>query len=409
MPLETSAEHPVPVRTVSNLLAQWIARLGAVWVEGQVTECTRRPGTRTAFLVLRDTAADMSLTVTAPVHLLDALGAPLREGAQIIVHARPSFWPARGRLTMAADDLRPVGIGALLARLEELKRVLAAEGVFDPARKKALPFLPHTVGLICGRGSAAERDVVENARRRWPAVRFRTAEVAVQGPTAVTEVVEALQRLDRDREVDVIVLARGGGSVEDLLAFSNEAMVRAVAACTTPVVSAIGHEVDAPLVDLAADVRASTPTDAARWLVPDLGEERAGLRTARGRARAAVTARVAHEQARLDSLRSRPVMADPHRLIEEQDDRLRQAVERIRRSLRMRLDRASDDLRHAHARVSALSPAATLQRGYAVVQRAADGAVVRRPDEAPAGTRLRLRLADGEVAAEARKPAATLR
>jgi exodeoxyribonuclease VII large subunit len=271
--------------------------------------------------------------------------------------------------------------------------------VFDPARKKPLPFLPHTVGLVCGRASAAERDVVENARRRWPAVRFRIQEVAVQGPSAVSEVVEALGRLDRDREVDVIVLTRGGGSVEDLLPFSNEAMVRAVAACATPVVSAIGHEVDAPLVDLVADVRASTPTDAARCVVPDLAEEQAGLRTLRHRAHAAIVAHVAREQARLDALRSRPVLADPHRLLDEQDDRVRQALERARRSLRSRLDRADDDLRHATARVTALSPAATLARGYAVVQRRDDGSLVRSAGDAPPGTPLRLRLAEGEVTA----------
>jgi exodeoxyribonuclease VII large subunit len=343
----------------------------------------------------------MSLSVTVPVDLLDAQRPPLREGAQVVVHAKPSFWPARGSLSMAADDIRAVGLGALLARLEELKRLLAAEGLFARDRKKPLPFLPHSVGLICGRASAAERDVVENARRRWPAVQFQVEEVAVQGPNAVTEVVEALRRLDRNREVDVIVLTRGGGSVEDLLPFSNEAMVRAVAACATPVVSAIGHEVDAPLVDLVADVRASTPTDAARCVVPDLAEEQRALRTLRQRALSATTAYVAREQARLDALRSRPVVADPHRLLDEQDDRVRQARERARRCLHGRLDRATDDLRHASARVAALSPAATLARGYAVVHRRDDAVLVRSPSDAPSGTRLRLRLASGEVAAVA--------
>jgi hypothetical protein len=187
--------------------------------------------------------------------VLDAMTAPLSHGAHVVVHAKPEFWVARGSLSLAADEVRPVGVGELLARLERLKQVLAAEGVFAADRKRALPFLPRTVGLVCGRASAAEKDVVENARRRWPAVQFRICEVAVQGPHAVTEVTAAIERLDRDSEVDVIVVTRGGGSIEDLLPFSNETLVRAVAGCRTPVVSAIGHEVDTPLLDLVADVR----------------------------------------------------------------------------------------------------------------------------------------------------------
>nr|WP_196791100.1 exodeoxyribonuclease VII large subunit [Motilibacter aurantiacus] len=399
--METSPESPAPVRRISALLAQYVGRLGAVWLEGQVTQCTRRPGTRTAFLTLRDAAADVSLPVTVPVDVLDALPAPLREGAAVVVHAKPSFWPARGTLSMAADELRSVGVGALLARLEELKRVLSAEGLFAPERKRPLPFLPHVVGLVCGRASAAERDVVENARRRWPAVRFRVEEVAVQGPNAVTEVVGALQRLEADREVDVIVVTRGGGSVEDLLPFSNEAMVRAVAACFTPVVSAIGHEVDAPLLDLVADVRASTPTDAAKRVVPDMEEELARVASLRERAFGAVSARVSREQSGLDALRSRPALADPYRLLDAHAQQARDLRDRARRCFWARVDRASDELTHARARVTALSPAATLERGYAVVQRRDDGHVVRHPEDAPAGTALRLRLAEGEAAATA--------
>lgn len=391
----------MPVRKVTSLLTQWIGRLGWVWVEGQVTQCNRRPGTRTAFLTLRDTAADMSLSVTCPTDLLDRLDPPLREGAQVVVHAKPSFWPARGSLSLAADDIRPVGVGALLARLEELKRVLAAEGLFSPARKRPLPFLPHTVGLVCGRASAAERDVVENARRRWPAVQFRIEEVAVQGVNAVTEVVDALARLQRDPLVEVIVLARGGGAVEDLLPFSNEALVRAVVDCRVPVVSAIGHEVDTPLVDLAADVRASTPTDAAGLVVPDLQEELARLDALRRRTLGAVEGRLAREQAGLDALRSRPVLADPQRMLDDAARLLDEARARTRRCLAGRLDRAEDELRHTRAQVLALSPAATLSRGYAVVQRADDGELVRTPDQAPAGTTLRVRVAEGEIAATA--------
>jgi exodeoxyribonuclease VII large subunit len=398
MALQTSAEHPIPVRRVSQLIGQWISRLGAIWVEGQVAQLTRRPGTRTAFLTLRDSAADISLTVTAPVALLDAMPIALAQGASVVVHGRPEFYVARGQLSLSADDIRPVGTGELLARLEQLKRLLAAEGLFSADRKKALPFLPHRVGLICGRASAAERDVVENARRRWPAVRFRVEEVAVQGVTAVTDVCAAIARLEADREVDVIVITRGGGSLEDLLPFSNEAMIRAVAAARTPVVAAIGHEVDTPLLDLVADVRASTPTDAAKRIVPDMREEAAKVAELRRRAVHAVRNRLDREQHGLDVLRARPVLADPARGLGDRERAVHELTERARRCLSARLDRADDDLAHTRARVTSLSPAATLSRGYAVVQRA-DGHVVRRPTEVAAGDPLRLRLAEGEIVA----------
>jgi exodeoxyribonuclease VII large subunit len=398
MPLETSADSPVPVRRVSQLLADWIHRLGAVWVEGQVTQVTRRPGTRTAFLTLRDPAADVSLPVSVERALLDALEPPVREGLQVVVHARPRFWANRGSLSLMADEIRPVGVGALLARLEALKQVLAAEGLFAPERKQPLPFLPRTVGLICGRASAAEQDVVENARRRWPAVRFRIEEVPVQGPEAVTEVTAALQKLDRDPEVDVVVITRGGGSVEDLLAFSNETLLRAVAAARTPVVSAIGHEQDSPLLDLVADHRASTPTDAGKRVVPDVREELTRLGQLRDRSRRNVRERVDRERAGLASLRSRPVLADPHELVRMRALDVDGWRQRSTRSVRERVLRARDDLGHTLARVRALSPAATLERGYAVLQR--DGAVVRAVAEVTAGDAVTVRLADGRVAAE---------
>lgn len=399
MPLETSPENPVPVRRVSQLMAQWIGQLGFVWVEGQVAQLSRRPGQRTAFLTLRDPSADMSLTVTCSVALLDGPAAGLTEGAHVVVHAKPQFFAARGTLSLAADQIRQVGVGELLARLEHLKKVLASEGLFASERKRPLPFLPGVVGVVCGRASAAEKDVVENGRRRWPAVRFRVEEVAVQGPSAVTEVTAALQRLDADPEVDVIVVTRGGGSLEDLLPFSNEALVRAVAGARTPVVSAIGHESDTPLLDLVADVRASTPTDAAKRVVPDVAEELDRVAHLRMRAEAAVRALVNRETAGLRAVRSRPVLADPHNLLAPREDDVARLRERGRRCLASSLDRAADNLAHTRARVAALSPAATLQRGYAVLQRA-DGHVVRRPDDVTTGAALRARLAEGELAVE---------
>lgn len=389
----------MPVRKVTQLMVEWIGRLGYVWVEGQVAQITRRPGQRTAFLTLRDPSADMSLSVTCSVALLDGPAAGLTDGAHVVVHARPQMYAARGTLSLAADQIRQVGVGELLAQLDRLRRVLAAEGVFAADRKRPLPFLPRVVGVVCGRASAAEKDVLENGRRRWPAVRFRVEEVAVQGPSAVTEVNAALGRLDADPEVDVIVVTRGGGSLEDLLPFSNEAMVRAVAACRTPVVSAIGHETDTPLLDLVADVRASTPTDAAKRVVPDVAEETERVAQLRRRNLAAVRAFLDRERESLRAVRSRPCLADPLSVLEPRTAEVSALRQRARRVLDAALDRASDNLEHTLARVTALSPAATLQRGYAVLQDAA-GHVVRRADDVAVADHLRARLSEGELRVE---------
>jgi exodeoxyribonuclease VII large subunit len=374
---ETTPERPWPVRLLSARLNDYLAKAPSVWLEGQIVQVTRRPGQNWVYLTLRDPDVDMSFDATVSRRVLDALATPLADGARVVVHAKPSFYARRGSLSLALDQVKPVGIGELLARIEHLRRVLAAEGLFDPERKKPLPFLPNVIGLVCGRASAAERDVVENARRRWPGVRFEIREVAVQGPTAVAEVVAAVQELDRLPAIDVIVITRGGGSLEDLLPFSNEAMVRVVAECRCPIVSAIGHEVDNPLLDLVADLRASTPTDAAKRIVPDMAEELLRLRQARERTAAALAARLNREG----------------QVIE-------QARERAMRAVTTRIDRARDDIRHLAQQVHALSPAATLDRGYAVVQ-AADGSVIRDPAQVAPGDRLRLRLSGGELAAAA--------
>jgi len=378
-------------------IADWVNRLGEVWVEGQIAQLTRRPGTATAFLVLRDPAAEVSVTVTCRRELLDAV--ELAEGARVVLRARPDYYVARGTLSLRASEIRPVGIGELLARLERLRRVLRAEGLFDPSRKRPLPFLPELVGLVTGRASAAERDVRENARRRWPAVRFRVENVAVQGPLAVSQLVEAVRRLDADPGVDVIVLARGGGSMEDLLPFSDEALCRAVAACLTPVVSAVGHEADSPLLDWVADVRCSTPTDAGRRIVPDVAEQQALVDGLRYRARRAVSSLVAGERHRVAGLRGRPVLADPLGLVRTRRSDVDGLRDRAVRCVTHALAAARNDLAHARARVAALSPAATLARGYAIVRRA-DGAVVRRPVEVAPGDAVHIWLAGGTVEAE---------
>ncbi|WP_341719044.1 exodeoxyribonuclease VII large subunit [Micromonospora sp. FIMYZ51] len=394
----SSSEEPWPVRVVSQKIGAWVARLGWVWVDGQVAQISRRPGANTVFLTLRDPSADLSLTVTTNRDVLDSGAPELREGARVVLHAKPEFYAARGTLSLRADEIRQVGLGELLARLEKLKKLLAAEGLFDRARKRRPPFLPGRIGLITGRASAAERDVLTNARRRWPAVDFRTVNVAVQGPAAVPQIVDALRVLDADPSIDVIILARGGGGIEDLLPFSDEALCRAVYACRTPVISAIGHETDAPLVDYVADVRASTPTDAAKRVVPDLAEELRLINQARHRLHRAVQNLVDRETHRIDALRSRPVLARPAVMIEQRATELAALRQRAERCLAHRLTAADDDLRHTLARLRALSPAATLDRGYAIVQRT-DGHVVRTPTDATPGTPLRLRLAKGDLSA----------
>ncbi|HEY1487254.1 MAG TPA: exodeoxyribonuclease VII large subunit, partial [Micromonosporaceae bacterium] len=308
-------------------------------------------------------------------------------------------------LSLRADEVRQVGLGELLARLEQLKKLLAAEGLFDPRRKRRLPFLPGRIGLITGRASAAERDVLTNARRRWPSVEFRVINVAVQGTSAVPQMIDAMAVLDNDPTIDVIVIARGGGSTEDLLPFSDEALCRAVFACRTPVVSAIGHETDAPLVDYVADLRASTPTDAAKRIVPDLADEMRLIGQARQRLRRTIVHSLDREQQRLDALRSRPVLARPEVIVDTRSTDVASLRQRADRVFTSRIDRATDDIEQTTAHLRALSPASTLQRGYAIVQRRSDNEVVREPDQVSAGDALRLRLAGGEISATADKVA----
>jgi len=391
VPAANSADTPWPVRTVARKIGEWVARLGEVWVEGQVTQLSTRSGT--CFLVLRDTSADISVSVTCR---RDVLPDPLGEGARVVLRARPDFYLGRGSLSLRATEIRPVGIGELLARLEKLKKLLAAEGLFDIGRKRQLPFLPRAVGLVTGRASAAERDVLTVARQRWPGVAFRVENCAVQGPNAAAEVIGAIRRLDADPDIEVVVVARGGGSVEDLLPFSDEALCRAVAACRTAVVSAIGHEPDSPLLDHVADVRAATPTDAAKRVVPDVVEEARRVGQLRDRLRRTTRARITAEQQWLDAARSRPVLADPGQLLRSRVADCDVVRDRLRRQIRQRVGAALTDLSHARARVTALSPAATLNRGYAVVQQQ-DGRVLLDEDDAASGDRLRVRLAIGRL------------
>jgi exodeoxyribonuclease VII large subunit len=399
-----SADNPFPVRAVAIRVASWIDKLGSVWVEGQLTQISMRPNTSTVFMVLRDPAADMSMSVTCSRDLV--LRAPVRltEGTQVVVCGKPQFYTGRGSFSLRLSEIRAVGLGELLARIEMLRKVLDAEGLFDPRLKRPLPFLPRLVGLITGRGGAAEHDVVTVAAGRWPAVRFEIRNTAVQGPSAVAQIVEALRELDADPEVDVIVIARGGGSVEDLLPFSDETLCRAIAACRTPVVSAVGHEPDNPLCDLVADLRAATPTDAAKKVVPDTAAELALVSELRHRSARALRNWVSREQHALTQLRSRPSLADPLRPVADRTAEVRRALAAARRDVIRLVDGEADRVGHLAARLATLGPAATLARGYAVVQTVADpgtgpATVLRSTADAPAGTALRIRVADGAIGA----------
>jgi exodeoxyribonuclease VII large subunit len=394
--LDTSYEKPAPVRVIAQAMSGYVDRLGPVWVEGQVAQLTRRPTTSTVFLVLRDPVAEVSVQVTCSRAVFDSLAVPVTEGARVVIHAKFQYYVPRGTLSLVANEIRPVGVGELLARIEQRRQLLAAEGLFDAARKRPLPFLPRTVGLVVGRSSAAERDVLDNARKRWPGVVFRVEHATVQGHDAARQVIEALGVLDGDREVDVIIIARGGGPLEDLLPFSDEGLLRAVARCRTPVVSAIGHEPDQPLLDLVADVRASTPSDAAKRVVPDVAEETARIDAIRERGRFILLTTLDQQQRGLDSTRSRPVLAEPHRMFHDQARVVSDLRARARRHLDHRLDRAAGDLGHHLARVRGLSPLATLRRGYSLLQDTS-GRVVAYPGDVAPGDDLLARLATGSL------------
>jgi len=394
--LETSSESPAPVRAVTEAIKEYLDRLGPIWIEGEIAELNERSGGM-AFLRLRDSSVDMSLSVMCHKSVLASV-APLPANARVVLYAKGSWYTKNGSYTLSAREIRQVGVGELLARLEALKTMLAAEGLFDSENKVSLPLLPRKIGLICGRNTDAERDVVENAKRRWPAVRFEIREVTVQGAAAVSEVSAALAELEALADVDVIIITRGGGSFEDLLPFSDEGLVRLAAKCSTPIVSAIGHEKDSPLLDLVADFRASTPTDAAKRVVPDINEEIDLIEKLRDRASRFMRNMIELESSKIANLAARPVLRDPAVMITSRLEIITSLRDRSIRSFQGRLAIAQEELQQVTARVRALSPQATLDRGYAVVQ-LADGSIARDSAALKDGEKLRIRLAQGETSA----------
>jgi len=395
---ETSSEAPATVRVVSEAIKEYVERLGPIWIEGEISELNERSGMM-AFMRLRDPSVDMSISVMCHKSVIAAVK-PLPDNARIVMYAKPSWYTKNGSLSFSAREIRQVGVGELLARLEALKNQLAGEGLFNSDRKVALPLLPKVIGLICGRNTDAEKDVVENAKRRWPSVQFEIREVTVQGAAAVTEVSAALRELEANKDVEVIIITRGGGSFEDLLPFSDEGLVRLAASCETPIVSAIGHEKDSPLLDLVADYRASTPTDAAKRVVPDIAEEIQMIGAMRDRARRTLLNRLDLESTRITNFKNRPVIKDPHVLITTRAEVIAGLRDRSNRSFGASLKLAKEELKQIKARVRALSPQSTLDRGYSVVQ-LADGHIVTDPKKLKAGDELRLRLAKGETKATA--------
>jgi exodeoxyribonuclease VII large subunit len=398
---ETSSESPAPVRVVTEAIKDYIDRLGPIWIEGEISELNERSGGM-AFMRLRDTSVDMSISVMCYKTVLASVQ-PLPANARVVIHAKPSWFTKNGSLTLSAKEIRQVGVGELLARLEELKAKLASEGLFDSDRKVDLPLLPKKIGLICGRNTDAEKDVVENAKRRWPAVQFEIREVAVQGAAAVVEVSEALRELEAIQEVEVIIITRGGGSFEDLLPFSDESLVRLAASCETPIVSAIGHEKDSPLLDLVADYRASTPTDAAKRVVPDIAEEIAEIQEIQARLRRKMLNILELENSKIAQLRERPVLKDPYVLITSRAEIISALRDRSMKTFGHKVELAQKELVQIKARVRALSPQSTLDRGYSVVQRP-DGSIVRDAKSLMSGDQLRIRVAQGETGATVNAP-----
>ena len=374
MTLQTSEQSPAPVRVISNLLHDYINRLNSIWIEGQVAQYRVRPGANVQFLTLRDTDAEFSLKIMVNSALIGAMDPPLAEGQRIIIFGRCDFWAKQGSLQVVAREIRAVGLGELLAQLAALKEKLAAEGLFAPERKKPLPFLPTRIGLITGRQSDAMHDVLAHTKERWPGADFEIREVAVQGVSAVSEVTAALQDLDA-LGLDLIVIARGGGSMEDLLPFSNEALIRAVSIASTPIVSAIGHEQDTPLLDFVADLRASTPTDAAKRIVPSVVEERRNLTELRARNLRAISNALDVNRLKLNELRNRLTQRVTHRI-----------------------DAELATVTHLRAQIRALSPAATLERGYAIVQ-SAKGVIIRDQAQVAVDQEIQIRVSVGEFSA----------
>lgn len=363
---KVSSEHsPWRVSQLSKSLKDWIEKLGRVWVEGELQQIQLRGSN--IFGSLRDLDLENSIEIHAFESSDADIEIGLKQGDRVVALLQPAFWAKNGKLTMRVLKMHKVGLGELLERIERLRQQLIAEGLTDPQRKKPLPFLPAKIGLITGANSDAEKDVLQNSKNRWPEVQFEIIHTLVQGDKAAGEIVMAMQQLDSMKEVDVIIVARGGGSFQDLLPFSDERLVRAAAALSKPIVSAIGHENDQPLLDLVADLRASTPTDAAKRVVPDVMEERKLIKTSLDRISYRILSFLDAQQQLIQAIRSRPVLASPFGFVDAQSDQLKLTKKRLMEILDWRITKAEAELKDFTSSVRALSPKLTMERGYAVI------------------------------------------
>ncbi|MBC6494092.1 exodeoxyribonuclease VII large subunit [Microbacterium sp. 4-7] len=395
-PRDSSADAPTSVARLNATIRDFVARWNTVWVEGEITSWNVRGGN--IFARLKDTRSDAQISIRIWSSVRPRIPGDLAVGDHVVAAVKADYFVKAGDFSFAVSAMKHVGLGDQLEKLEKLRLQLRQEGLFDASRKKRLPFLPHVIGLITGEKSDAEKDVHRNAELRWPQVRFRTEYAAVQGDRCVPETLAALARLDADPDVDVIVIARGGGDPQTLLGFSDERLVRAVAAATTPIVSAIGHENDHPLLDDVADLRASTPTDAAKRVVPDVSEQRALIAQLRSRATTRLTQRLSHDIAQLEQLRSRPSLRSPDPIIESRSQDVWLLLSRGRDTITRQHDAAGRATSELRASLRALSPAATLSRGYAIAH-LEGGVILRDAADAPAGSSLTITVDRGSVTA----------
>jgi exodeoxyribonuclease VII large subunit len=398
-PARTSSDlDPWQVATLGQKLKEYIARLGTVWIEGELSQLSNRGSSLFAEI------KDLKVDARVPIHSWNpgSIPADLKVGDRVVALVKPEFWPKSGKLSLVVYEIRKVGLGDLLERIERLRQLFVSEGLTDESRKQKIPFLPNRIGLITGKDSDAEKDVLQNVARRWADAQFRVINTKVQGDAAAAEVIAAVKALDADPEVDVIIIARGGGAFMDLVVFSDEALCRAVAACQTPVISAIGHEADSPLLDIVADLRASTPTDAAKKVVPDVAEERSRIADALSRMVQRIATFVATQTDIIAQLRSRPMLANPFGFIDDQHEELERELTALRASIGLTLERAATDLSSKSQMLRSLSPQSTLDRGYSVV-RDETGHVLGDATKVKAGQKLNIRLAKGEITATADK------
>lgn len=395
---DTTPENPWPVSLLSQHFHDAVERWPAAWIEGQIIEINARR-TGTVYLTLRDSFQEVSISALGFGAFAQKARA-FQQGDRVVMHGQADLWVKSTRLSFRADDIRRIGSGGIKEQIDELRKKLKGEGLFDESNKVPIPEFPTTIGIVCGPGARAEGDIITNVNLRWPIVHFAVKYAHVQGPQCPAEVVQAIQELDADPAVDVIIVARGGGSFEDLIGFSDERVVRATAACVTPIISAVGHEDDWTLIDLASDMRASTPTDAAKRVVPDVREQQQLVASAIGTMSMRMRAMVDNESRLIEGYVNRPSLTHPQTMVESHERDIADAVRAMRIGLTRIVDDAQMHVEKLKATLTALSPQSTLDRGYAVLQNAS-GHVVDDAGDVHVGDELTITLRHGTVVAQA--------